>query len=516
MFRYSITTFDATLLQINHLFCENMNQRISISLLVGIILVILFWVGCGTGCSDSDPCPKFIKAVRNKLPTHLGDTCLTDDDWNKLKGISIPEGIRTCSLLDSNGELNRDSVIAQFTLKPCKKLSYKIYLEASGSMKNYDNKSMSGGLRTCVQNFYDFTGKSHKSLAFVSDKIYDANDVIKEVLDEPGNQLFDQAKIKEVPAGQTLFEKIFGSVIEQLGSSEIALIVSDMCYSRDGEVDATRLAEQAEKAMFKIFDGPKENYDVLLLQFYGDYDGPYYSHKYPLVKAQTWTNPRPYYLVFIAQHTAMEEFLNHQGSLDNWKNYVDNQSKNKYLFKTFSDTLAKYCYLSESSDCTGRLEGAIMTGLKSNNREENTSVYVGVNLAGVYADKAYLKDVDNYDLGDNREFELSETLTAKQFRDIVGVSKLNQEVWNKVNPTHVLKLNMLVSSATNQSELTVQLKQRFPRWVKASTIPDDTDVDAPNFGSKTFALEQMMNGLFKAYYGPNEPTIKTFTIKFKD
>jgi len=490
-----------------------MRHSILTSLIGAIVLIGSF--GCAT---RPDQCEQLHSTVQEMLPQHLGETCINDDDWAKmLKVISVPQSLTKCSLLGADGKLNRDSVVKSFGLEPCKELSYKIYLEASGSMKSYDDPSIEKGLRAVVRQFYSRLDSHNIGLYWVSDKVYPADGDISAALKSLNDGLYKAATDKDIPAKQTLFKDIFTSVLGDLKDDELALVVSDMLYSRKGQTNPVKVADEAENSMDVVFKNVSKNYDLLIVQFYGKYNGWYYTYLDERAGEKPYVGMRPYYFLLIGRKEVMAELTSFKNYLSEWQSYPEGAFQNKFLFRSFSDTSARYCYLSQSSDCQGRFkEGSTIEGLKSNSRSGGNSIYVGVNLSDVYADNEYLKDIANYELGDNPEFELKEVLTNEEFKALGGPGKLDKSVWNDVKPTHVLKLNMLVVKATNQSELTIQLKQRFPKWVTNATSPDDTDLSGPKFSTTTFALKEMMSGLFKAYYKSDDPTIKSFTIKFKD
>ena len=490
---------------------------IGIPLVIGII-ILLYW-GCGIGCGDRGnvQCEQLYTKVEKSIPNHFGEDCMNDDAWKELSKIEIPKGLRDCNLLGADGELNRDSVVALFKLKPCRELSYKIYLEASGSMRYYDNSTMSGGIRTCVQKFYSYTGSSKKSLAYVSDKVYKATDVIDEVLGEANNELYTQARLKNVESGQTLFQDIFSSVLAERGVTDISVVISDMCYSRSGEVNSERLAEQALDAMFKIFSDRGNALDVLIMQFSGPYDGPYYNYKWQRgdPTPPTWKDNRPYYLLFLAHHDAMEEFLKYEGQLKNWKKHVSENAKNSILFRNYSDTIADFFWLSSSSGCQGRDIDYGIQGLHKGHSSDN-SVYVAINLHDVFADSTYLLNTKNWSLGESQEFELERIIQGKEFRKDNNLSGSEDKKWEQVNPSHVLKLILKENSPKNGSELNIRLKWKIPDWVVNSSIPDDTDTNHPRFKTTTFVFKDMIEGIRQAYHQSDEPTIKSIQLKFID
>lgn len=496
-----------------------MDKKTTIGLALIIGTMILFYLGCGIGSGDRGniQCEELHSKVQKVIPNHFGEDCMNDDAWKKLSAIEVPKGIRDCNLLGADGRLNKDSVVTVFKLKPCKELSYKIYLEASGSMRYYDNSKMSGGVRTCVQKFYSYTGSSEKSLAYVSDKVYKATDVIDEVLGEASNELYTQARLKNVESGQTLFKDIFGSVLAETTETDISVVISDMCYSRSGEDNAARLAEQAEDAMFEIFSKRGNALDVLIMQFYGPYDGPYYNYRWQRgdPTPPRFTDKRPYYLLFLAHHDAMEKFLKYEGQLDNWKKYVSENSKNSILFRNYSDTIADFFWLNSSSGCEGTDVDHAIKGLHKGRSSDN-SVYVAVNLHSVLADSTYLLNTENWSLGETEEFELERIIPGKEFKKSSDLSGREEKKWKQYNPSHVLKLILKESAPANHSELNIRLKWKIPGWVGNSTIPDDTNTNDTRFKTTTFVFKDMIEGIRKAYYQSDEPTIKSIQLKFID
>lgn len=502
-----------------------MNQRVAISLTAVIILIILLWVGCGGCCRKVDPCEELRSKVEEKIPNHFGKSCMNDEAWADLSVIEIPGGIGHCNLLGAKGKLNRDSVNSAFNLEPCKQLSYKIYLEASGSMKHYDHPRISKGLRAVVREFYTRIDKENKAYsAWVSDRVYADSQAIHTVLTgkpnvplygSQGSTLRD-SKGTDIPSGQTDFTNIFTSVLNQLKDNEVALVVSDMVYSEKGETDALKLALNAGSSMRQIFKNISNEYELLVIQFSGEYKGTYYSFNGKSEKP--YEGERPFYFILLGKKGALHEMISHKKYITEWKTYpdkVDQAYRNRFLFKAFNDTVTEYCYLSQSSGCKGRVIEESIEGLTKKNPQAN-SIYIAVDFRDVYADDSYFTDVSNYDLGENKEFELQQVLTSKEFKDSIGVGAIEQKKWDEFAPTHVLKLSMNVQSPSPRSKLHIKLKQRFPDWAIKSSTLDDSNINAAHFSTTTFAFKEMMEGLYKAYYKSSEPTIKSITIKFTD
>lgn len=486
-----------------------------------VVLVCVLSIGL-VGCARQDSCLLLTQQIEEKLPTHLGDTCLNDQDWKELQKTELPQGLTKCNLIGADGKLNRDSVNSAFNLEPCKQLSYKIYLEASGSMKHYDDPSIVKGLRANVREFYTRIDEESPAFsAWVSDRVYADSPAIHAVLTgKPNLPLYGNPSVKlrdsngnEIPAGQTDFSTIFTSVLNGLNDNDIALVVSDMVYSERGRSEPLKLALNAGESMRQIFKDISSEYEVLVVQFSGDYNGPYYSFKGRL--DNTHTGKRPYYFILLGKKGAVMELITHKKYITEWGTYPDNPYRNRFLFKAFNDTVAEYCYLSQSSGCKGRALDESIEGLTKRN-PENNSIYVAVDFRDVYADDSSFAEVSNYDLAENKEFELQRVFTSKEFKDEIGVGAIEQAKWDEFAPTHVLKLGMNVQSPSPRSKLNIKLKQRFPDWATKSSTLDDSNINAADFSTTTFAFKEMMEGLYKAYYKSSEPTIKSITIKFTD
>lgn len=379
---------------------------------------------------------------------------------------------------------------------------FKFFLERSGSMTPFDEKTTSGDFKSAITSFLnsipDGKAGSENLLFIVNDAVYPFDKSYKEFIQS--KNIFADTKNVGDPR-YTDFTCIFDSILKKTGNNEVAVLVSDLIYSTPNmaEVNCTKILNEAKSLTRSVFKG-KTNKDVLIVKMLGDYDGPYYTYNNPN-KGQQYKGIRPYYFVVVAAPDVMQRLFNDKKyqecmAFDERQGYED-----EYCFS--NEKKVNYSVLLSNKRNEGRVgavrgqKGVIHDVEKIEaDRNGTVTMTIAADLSGIIVPEKALLDTKNYEVNSLSGFKVK---GIEKIQD----SEKDKRLTNVIeSPTHFIMLTTQKKIA--YETLNLRFKNELPAWVSKSNSDDDTNLNASDFSKTTYAFKYMMDGIYEAYYGTVE------------
>lgn len=359
-----------------------------------------------------------------------------------------------------------------------KQYAVNFYMENSASMDGYVN----GGTF-----FKDVLGRmmvSAKGLCRSADFSF-VNDAVYKVDENPVSfiQNMDAGKMNVGNIGSTNINLIFKNLLKSTRKNQIAVLFSDCIYSVK---NVTGELDNAKNATTDAFlDAIKANPELatVVLQFKSQFSGTYYDRN---DKPLPCNGMRPYYVVMMGDKAALKTLC------DNIKLAEMPGLLNRCYFSPDSWTLGEATACTVISDYTNarRIKTAKnaldIDEIKLDREALKLRFAVGVDMGQLFVDDAYVADVANYEVSpsDYRVLQVVPASDAAKSDFAVPASK-------------PYAVQMEVPVGRFASEVTVSLRNRIPAWVKKANVRDDAGfVPQP---TQSFAIEQMVEGIFNAY-----------------
>lgn len=359
-----------------------------------------------------------------------------------------------------------------------KNYSVDFYMENSASMDGYV---------TGRTSFKDVLGKmmvSAKGLCrsvsfnFINDSVY-------KIAESPVVfiQNMDAAKIKVGNVGSTDINLIFRNLLRNTRKNKIAVLFSDCIYSVK---NVTSELDNAKNATTDAFlDAIKANPDLatVVMQLKSEFSGIYYDrYDRPLACDKM----RPYYVVMVGDKAALKTLC------DGMKLAQMPGMLHSCGFSTDSWTLDESTACTIISDYTNahRIKksknGLDIDEIKLDRESSKLRFAVGIDMQGLLADEAYLCDVANYEVSPSDYKVLQVIRTSDAAKSDFSHTPMQP---------YAVQLEVPVGHFANN--LTLSLKNNIPAWVKKANVRDDAGfVPQP---TQSFAIEQMVEGIFNAY-----------------
>ena len=403
-------------------------------------------------------------------------------------------------LVACNRNRGQNSPVKTVDYSKMQPIKVKFYLERSGSMTPFDAKSTKGDFKSAISMLLNnIPGNNDPSnlLYVVNDAVYSYNRTYKDFIQS--KNIFADTKSLGDPR-YTDFTCIFDSVLSRTNDNELSILVSDLIYSTKDMIGVTgqKVLNEANLLTRSVFKGHTDKM-VLVIKMNGDYDGPYYTFQSPN-KGLMYKGERPYYFVFVAKPKVMQRLFLDPRYKD-LINFNDLQGYENYYCFSSKDKTVDYSVLLSNKRNRGRV-GAVkgqtiiheIEKIKPD-RDDNVVFTIAADFSEIIVPDNVLLNPKNYDVSSLSGFKIQ---SIEPIQDAERDDKLRAIP----NATHFVTL------ATTQKicyeQLTIKLKNELPKWIENSNTDDDTNLNASNFATTTFAFKYLMNGIFEAYYGTSE------------
>jgi len=287
---------------------------------------------------------------------------------------------------------------------------------------------------------------------------------------------------------ETKLADIFKTVINNTGSNEISILISDCIYSLNGEDKADYQALEwvlIKQAFLNVLNN--SDFSILVNKYTSSFEGGYYCDSLVLRKGEmkemkiNLSNvKRPYYVFVLGNREVIQTAL----QKINFRTYAG--FKDDY-FISKEKPLSEIDYRILMTDRIGKFRidrknpQHGIEGAKKANRGDVENIFgfsVGLDNSSLILDDNYITDAKNYEISGDYELE------------VVKFDKVGEDGF-----THKL---LLKTSNLKSEELNISLRRQTPSWISETNSNNDCDQSGAEL-DKTYGFEPFINGVEKAF-----------------
>lgn len=343
------------------------------------------------------------------------------------------------------------------------KLTFRLFIERSGSMTPYDSKDGDGSFRSTIMSLQN-------SL--------------------PGDVKMDSIGEK----GYTDFRKIFDKVLNKTNKDEVSILVTDMIYSvRDmANVNPQKVFNEAEEMISAVFKDEVKNKSMVAIRMIGSYNGPYYAYDN---SAHQFAGKRPYYILVVGSNENIKR-LTQDPSLRFFSEIQGMRGYDNMCLFTAEDLYEPYhSFLLTNHDVRGRFKPAHGQGYQIKSLEDvkpdknsgDVQLVLAVDLSDMLIDQRYLCDKGNYMV------EADDDIKLKAIRKIEKADMTPAQKQYIGTATHIFILS--ANRINHEQDVEIKLLNRMPEWIENCTTENDLTPDSRS----TFALKYILGGIWNSY-----------------
>jgi len=472
-----------------------MKRRFLYPFAVAFMGVALTFTSCNNG-----PQKEFNKLL---LEVAENDATVDANDWTRIKTFLEKNKARFKDFF-KNGELDEDAVedyIEDFfeNRRPPKTISFtnvaikvNFYLERSGSMVPYDSPQGDGSFKAAIVNMLNALPGNDNKMFVVNSSVTPYPKGLQQFVRDA--DIFGSTKGMG-DASYTDFGQIFDNILNKTGKDELSILVTDMIYStRDmAGVNPQKVFAEAQGMTSNVFKTSVKEKSMLIVKMTGSYDGPYYPYNSPQ-SGKDYHGKRPYYIILVGDNKVMRRLTKNA----NYQTFCDfphlRGFQNMYLFDTDDLYEPYYSLLLAGNDMRGsfrpeRGQDTQVTKIKDVKVDKNSGdlqLELAVDLSGMFIDKDYLTDINNYTVQSEGNVKI------KQIREVKSSDMTPNEKKYLGTATHIFVLTLDKPSA---QDISIKLLNKLPRWVDMSNDDDDTSIEPMT----TFGLKYLLQGIYDSY-----------------
>ncbi|WP_417856758.1 hypothetical protein [Xanthomarina gelatinilytica] len=371
-------------------------------------------------------------------------------------------------------------------------MKVNFYFENSLSMNGY-----LGG-DNFLETMTRLLGKKRKEILntfFVNTKIHETGNLLNKI---------ETGKIDIGNVYSSDHQMIFKTAIENAENNNLSIVVTDGIYSVEGK-KPNIVAVKIEQTFVESL---KENsIETLVLKMSSNYRGTYYTES-ECDNVKNLNQKRPYYILLFGNRELIDKALNEIAIIDELPGFkeqarfflTDNLKANYTILTTGEEKHGQFKASKKGSDLIEEIEDVEKyerPGFNGTPKSENYLQFgIAIDYSTIALPNTYKEDSKNYWADD----QLGYTVTSiSNVADMDKSSKTFKEVQhindkNKTNFTHVITVK---AEKNLYGNLNIQLKNNLPSWIKNTGT--DNDCDIIDDVSHTFAFDQLMIGISKAY-----------------
>lgn len=388
-----------------------------------------------------------------------------------------------------------------------KPLRLNVYLEASASMFPYDAPGGNGTFKRALNDVlteFDGVNPGQGKTFVVNTEVNDLGLSLSQFFKQ-GN-IFTVAKTKGKTTS-TDFEGIFQEILSKTTGDELSVLVSDLIYSDPSlkGMSAQKTLDAASSLLTTVFNPYAQTHSMLVLKMTADFDGTYYS--WNNVK-QPYKGDRPYYLCLIGTNDAMQRlytdptyqtirrFEQLPGYEDSWFFGRDRKAVTPFYTILVNDPARKGRFKRADEEVRARTKTVhALDDVQPDVTDKSLAVPVAVDLSALRLPPSLLTDKNQY------QVEGKDNFTVTSVQTYSGTN----------GTTHKLLLSTK-KPARGARTATIRLRRQFPpRWIASTSTANDIPVDA----SATFGLQNLLQGVERAYNPNNQTEYFTLTINLE-
>ena len=390
---------------------------------------------------------------------------------------------------------------------PAKPLRLKLYLEASASMFPYDAPGGNGTFKRSLNEVltaFDGINPGQGETFVVNTEVNDLGLSLSQFFKQ--GSIYTVAKTKGKTTS-TDFEGIFREILSKTSGTDVSVLVSDLIYSDPNlkGMSAPKILDAASSLLTTVFNPYAQTHSMLVLKMTADFDGTYYS--WNNVK-QRYKGERPYYLCLIGTNDAMQRlytdptyqtirrFDQLPGYEDSWFFGRDTKAVMPFYTILVNDPSRKGRFKRANEEIRDRAKAVhALDDVQPDVAEKSLTIPVAVDLSGLRLPASLLTDKRQYEVSGKDNFRVS---SVQPYAGTNGT-------------THKLLLTS-DKPARGDRTATIRLRRQFPpRWIANTHTTNDIPVDA----GSTFGLQNLLQGVERAYNPNNQTEYFTLTINLQ-
>jgi hypothetical protein len=383
---------------------------------------------------------------------------------------------------------------------PGTKMNVNFYFENSASMNGY----LSGkNFQQVMHRIYGNLNQLPINSYFVNTKEYAQEDILAKI---------DNQKIKVGDISNSDHQFIFTNAIENAIDNNLSIVITDGIYSvKDGNINVVSV--DIENAFKRALS--KNEIETVVLKLSSNFSGNYYPEScVPKSKCKCVpiNQKRPYYVLLFGNSNSIDKALKDIAiieELDGFENQArffltDNLKANYTILMQGEEKHGTFKSTKRGSDIITEIEDVKKferSGFSGTPKNENYIQFgIAIDYSTINLPNSYKQDLNNYWADDNLGF------TVKSIDNVVDIKKSTktykeiQSINDKNNTSfsHVIT----VKADTNlYGNLHIQLQNNLPAWIEQTATENDCEI--LNDESHTFAFDQLMIGISKAYQKVN-------------
>lgn len=389
-----------------------------------------------------------------------------------------------------------------------KPLRLKLYLEASGSMFPYDAPGGNGAFKRTLNDVlteFDAVNPGQGKLFVVNTEVNDLGLSLPQFFKE--KNIFTVAKTKGKTTS-TDFEKIFTDILSNTSGDDLSILVSDLIYSDANlaGMSAQKTLDAASSLLTTVFNPYASTHSMLVLKFNADFDGTYYSWNNAKKK---YAGQRPYYLCLIGRNETMQRLYQDQtyqtirrfdqlpGFADSWFFGRDEKTIAPFYSVLVTDPTRKGRFKRSDEEVRSHAKAVhTISDVQPDVTDKSLTIPVAVDLSALRLPASLLTDASQYVVDGKDNFKVSAV-----------------QAYSGANGTTHKLLLTTDKPARGERTATIRLRRQFPpRWIANTNTTNDADPDA----NSTFGIQNLLQGVERAYNPNNQTEYFTLTIQFKE
>lgn len=383
----------------------------------------------------------------------------------------------------------------------------KLYLEASGSMFPYDAPTGTGLFKRTLNNVlteFDAVNPGQGKLFVVNTEVSDLGMSLPDFFKE--KNIFTVAKTKGKTTS-TDFERIFNDILSNTQNNDLSILVSDLIYSdpKLAGMSAQKTLDAASSLLTTVFNPYSATHAMLVIKLKADFDGTYYSWNNA---KKTYKGERPYYLCLIARNETMQRlyqdpayqairrFDQLPGYADSWFFGSDKKAVTPFYTVLVTDPARKGRFKRANDEIRNHDKAVhTLTDVQPDVTDKSLTIPVAVDLSALRLPASVLTDPSQYEVSGKDNFRVSSVQTY------AGAN----------GTTHKLLLTT-DRPARGERTASIKLRRQFPpRWIANTNTTNDASPDA----NSTFGLQNLLQGVDRAYNPNNQTEYFTLTINLE-
>lgn len=387
-------------------------------------------------------------------------------------------------------------------------IQLRLYLEASGSMFPYDAPGGNGAFKRTLNDLltqFDATNAGQARLFVVNTEVNPLGLTLPEFFRQ--KDIFTVAKTKGKTTS-TDFEGIFKTILTETTGNDLSILVSDLIYSdpKLTGMSAQKTLDAASSLMTTVFNPYAKSHSMLVLKMTGGFEGTYYSWNNA---KQKYSGERPYYLCLIGRRETMQQLYTDPVYAQIRQFEQLSGYENSWLFDGSQTSTAEPFYTVLVNDPTrkGRFKRAddeirshakavhTLANVQPDVSDKSLTIPVAVDLSALHLPASLLTDASQYEVTGKDNFRVSAV-----------------QAYNGANGTTHKLLLATARPARGDRSVTIRLRRQFPpRWIGQT----NTITDIPPDASSTFGLQNLLQGVERAYNPSNQPAYFSLTLNLE-